>query len=142
MNAAPDLRPRFFVDENTLPLGKALAAVRADVVYPGHRRCPIWVGALDIEWLPYVGDAGLVLITRDVRIRHRPAEKRLFLLHNVKGIFLTKSGSMPRWDMLCMVVQHWARIEPLTDVAGPCSYSLTRVGIRELKLPAPPDHRR
>ncbi|WP_241829868.1 PIN-like domain-containing protein [Parafrankia colletiae] len=127
------------MDENTLPLGKALAAVRSDVVHPGHRRCPVRMGALDVEWLPYAGDAGLVLITRDIRIRHRPAEKRLFLLHGVKGIFLTKGGSMPRWDMLCMIVQHWNRIEPLAEVTGPWSYSLTRAGIRELKLPASRD---
>ena len=31
---------RFFVDENDLALGKALAAVHGDVVYPGHPDIP------------------------------------------------------------------------------------------------------
>ncbi len=28
--------PRFYVDENILPVGKALAMLRRDIVYPGH----------------------------------------------------------------------------------------------------------
>ncbi|EIV94547.1 hypothetical protein [Frankia sp. QA3] len=132
------LRPRFFVDENTLPLGKALAAVRPDVLHPGHRRCPISLGAQDTEWLPYVGDSDLVLLTRDMKIRHRLAEKRLFLAHAVKGIFLTKAGSTTRWDMLSMVVQHWEKFEPLADLPGPWVRSLTRAGLGELKLPTLP----
>ncbi len=49
----------------------------------------------------------LVLVTRDMKIRHRLAEKRLFLAHAVEGVLLMKAGSMTRWDMLRMVVQHW-----------------------------------
>ena len=129
------------MDENTLPLGKALAAVRTDVLHPGHLRCPVKKGALDTEWLPYVGDAGLVLLTRDGRIRHRPAEKRLFLAHAVKGVFLTSAGNMTRWDMLRMVVQHWDKIDRLVQVPGPCAHSLTPTGARELKLPDKPADR-
>ncbi|MBL7499816.1 hypothetical protein I6A84_37155 [Frankia sp. CNm7] len=138
MDDAGALRPRFFVDENTLPLGRALAAVRHDVLHPGHLRCPVEKGSLDTAWLPYVGDERLVLLTRDIRIRHRSAEKRLFLAHAVKGVFLTKAGSMTRWDMLCMVVQHWDKIEPLDGLPGPWAFSLTNAGLRELKLPTPP----
>jgi hypothetical protein len=135
MGYTDDLHPRFFVDENTLPLGKALAAVRGDVLHPGHLRCPVAKGALDTEWLPYVGSHGLVVLTRDLRIRSRPAEKRLFVAHTVKGVFLTKSGQMTRWDVLRMVVQHWDKIEPLQNLAGPWARSLTTAGLRELKLP-------
>jgi hypothetical protein len=135
---AAERRPRFFVDENTLPLGKALAAVRSDVLHPGHRRCPIPNGALDTEWLPHVGNTGLVLLTRDIRIRHRPAEKRLFLNHAVKGIFLTSGGNMGRWEILRLVVRHWEAIEALDGLPGPWSRSLTGAGIRDLKLPSLP----
>ena len=67
---------RFFVDENDLPLGKALAAARGDVVYPGHEELPeVPRGTLDDDWLPIVGERRLVAITRDQHIRYRPAEK-------------------------------------------------------------------
>ena len=32
--------PRFFVDENSLALGRCLAAARRDVVHPSHPRLP------------------------------------------------------------------------------------------------------
>lgn len=41
---------KFFVDENDLALGKALDAVRGEVVYPGHPDLPeVPRGALDDE---------------------------------------------------------------------------------------------
>jgi hypothetical protein len=46
---------RFFVDENDLPLGKALDAEHGAVVYPGHADLPeVPLGALDDEcpWSP------------------------------------------------------------------------------------------
>jgi hypothetical protein len=69
---------RFFVDENDLALGKALAHLRADVVFPGHHDLPEVVrGMADDEWLPTVGARQLVVITRDRRIRYRAVEKRI-----------------------------------------------------------------
>ena len=66
---------RFYVDEDTLHLGKALAAVQDDVVHPGHVHCPIPRGALDSQWLPIVGERDWPLISRDKRLRTKPAEK-------------------------------------------------------------------
>jgi hypothetical protein len=44
---------RFFVDENDLALGRALAEEHDDVVYPGHPDLPeVPRGALDDDWLP------------------------------------------------------------------------------------------
>lgn len=66
---------RFFVDENDLALGKALAERHYDVVYPGHSEVPeVPRQSLDDEWLAVVGARQLVVITRDQRIRYRPVE--------------------------------------------------------------------
>lgn len=54
----PDTGPTWFIDENMLAIGKALDAVRNDVIYPGHPACPIARGTLDEDWLPVVGDGG------------------------------------------------------------------------------------
>lgn len=56
------MTPRFFVDENDLALGKALAALHGDVVYPGHAAFYIPRGALDDDWLPVIGKTGMVVI--------------------------------------------------------------------------------
>ena len=67
----------FFVDENDLALGKALAQLHGNVVFPGHRDLPeVPRQSLDDEWLDVVGTEGLVVITRDQRIRYKPVEKR------------------------------------------------------------------
>lgn len=50
---------RFFVDENALPVARALAAVRRDVVYPGHDRLPeVPLGAPDAARLEEVSTRG------------------------------------------------------------------------------------
>ena len=69
---------RFFVDENDLALGKMLGAIHPNVVYPGHEGLPeVPRGTLDEVWLPFIGASGLIVITRDQRIRYRPVEKQL-----------------------------------------------------------------
>jgi len=74
---AEDAPARFFVDENDLALGRSLAAARRDVVHPGHPRlAQVPLGTPDREWLPVVGGFGLVVITRDKKIRSRPVESR------------------------------------------------------------------
>ena len=68
---------RFFVDENDLALGKALAALHGDVVYPGHPELPeVPRQTEDDVWLEVVGRRRLVVITRDKKIRYRPVERQ------------------------------------------------------------------
>ena len=48
--------PRFFVDENSLALGRCLAAARRDVVHPSHPRLPqLPYGTKDEDWLTVIG---------------------------------------------------------------------------------------
>lgn len=57
---------RFFVDENDLGLGRALGVRHEGVVYPGHADLPdVPRGTIDDDWLRFVGDLRLVVITRD-----------------------------------------------------------------------------
>jgi len=84
------LPARFFVDENDLALGKALAEEHGNVVYPGHPDLPeVPRGALDDEWLPVIGAKRLIVITRDRKIRYRSAEKLAWIEHQVRGFVLT-----------------------------------------------------
>lgn len=81
---------RFFVDENDLKLAKAMAALHEGVVAPGHPGLPeIHRGAHDDEWLPVGGAEGLVVITRDSRIRYGPVERAHWIASGVRGFVLT-----------------------------------------------------
>jgi hypothetical protein len=129
--------PRFYVDEDTVYLGKALAAVRDDVVHPGHIRCPVALGAKDPQWIPVVGERGWLLISRDKRIRRRPAFRIQLIDAGVRAVFLTSAGHMKRWERLRLVVRFWDQIEALTDQPGPFAHSLTTGGVSAQPLRDP-----
>lgn len=127
----------FFVDENDLALGRALADRHAGVVFPGHPELPeVPRGAPDDEWLRVVGEQRLCVITRDRRIRYRPVEKRQWVVHRVRGFVLTGRRSQSTQDSLEIVERHWSRIVELVaaEPAGPWMYALTHAGIRRIDL--------
>ncbi len=128
---------RFFVDENDLALGKALREIHDDVIYPGHVELPeIPRGALDDEWLPVVASLGLVVITRDQRIRYRPVEKRLWMEHRVRGFVLTGRRSQSTLDSLAILEQHWPHVEQIinSEPEGPWMFAVTATGLRPIAL--------
>lgn len=132
---APDVR--FYVDEDTLHLGKAMAAVRDDIVHPGHIRCPVPRGALDPQWLPVVGDRDWLLISRDKRLRTNPVEKMKLIDVGIRAVILTSAGNMNRWEQLRLVVRYWDQIEDLTSQPGPFVHSLTAGGVSAQPLRDP-----
>jgi hypothetical protein len=128
---------RFFVDENDLALGKALAADHDDVVFPGHPDLPeVPRQTPDDVWLPVIGDRRLVVITRDQKIRYRPVEKQAWVAHRVRGFVLTGRGSQSTIDSLAILRRHWNTIEMIVadEPAGPWMQALTAGGLREIGL--------
>lgn len=68
---------RYFADENARGLAKLLMrAGRTDVVHPGHRSLPEMPlgGHTGLDWMPVAAELGLIVLSRDRRIRTRPAE--------------------------------------------------------------------
>lgn len=126
---------RWFVDENSLGLGKLLDRVRDDVVHPGHPLVPhLPVGILDVDWMPVVAHAGWVVITRDRRIRTRPAERRIFEEEGLRSVWLAGRMDMRPADQLELVERHWSRLERemIKRGAGPWALALTANGLRPL----------
>ena len=128
--------PRWFFDENSLGVAKALAYVRGDVTWPGAPDGLVPKGATDTQWLPIVGRAGLVVLTRDKRIRNRPLERVALLGHNVRACFLTSGGRLDLFDQLQLWLRYWPEIERLVaDEPGPWLASVTRNGVRLFDKP-------
>ena len=129
--------PRYFVDENDLRLGKALAAIHSDVVYPGHPDLPsVPRGSLDDEWLPVIGEGRLVVITRDRRIRYRLVEKQIWIDYRVRGFVLTGRKSQSTDESLAVLATHWSDISALVDARpdGPWMYGVTEERLRGIAL--------
>ena len=130
MPAAPQAL-RWFVDENSLGVAKALAYVRGDITWPGASGGPVPGGAADTAWLPIVGQAGLVVLTRDKRIRSRPLERQALLDHGVRACFLTSGGTLDLFSQLRLWLRYWDDIETLvTEQPAPWLASVTRTGVR------------
>lgn len=128
---------RFFVDENDLALGKALAALHGDVVYPGHPELPeVPRQTEDDVWLEVIGRTQLVVITRDKKIRYRPVEKQAWVTHRVRGFVLTGRGSQSTADSLAVVQTHWTSIDEIVvaNPHGPWMYAITTGALRPIAL--------
>lgn len=122
---------RWFVDENSLGVAKALAYVRGDITWPGAPDGSVPAGAADTTWLPIIGRAGLVVLTRDKRIRSRPLERRALLDHGVRACFLTSGGTLTLFDQLRLWLRNWDDIETLVaEQPAPWLASVTRNGVR------------
>lgn len=134
---AAEVPARFFVDENDLALGRSLALARKDVLHPGHVRLPeVPLGTPDADWLPIVGGLGLVVITRDKKIRSRPAEAELVIAAGIRGFVLTSAGDLSTWDTLSVLVRQWEALERYVaeHPSGPWLAALTNQGVRPLRI--------
>jgi isopentenyldiphosphate isomerase len=76
------------------------------------------------------------VITRDQRIRYRPAEKRAWVDHGVRGFVLTGKRSQTTADSKAILDRHWAKIEALVDAepVGPWMRAVTESGMRSIAL--------
>jgi hypothetical protein len=120
---------RWFFDENSIGVARALQYVRGDVTWPGGPGNLVAEGAKDQDWLPVVGRAGLVVLTRDKRIRTRPLERQALLDHGVRACFQTTGGQLTLFQQLQLWLRWWNEIEKLADEEpGPWLASVTRAG--------------
>jgi hypothetical protein len=127
---------RFIFDENSLAVGRAFECVRDDVTYPGALGSPVKPGTKDTTMLAIIGGSGLVLLTRDKRIRLAPVERTKLLDHGVRACFLTSGGNLRRFDQLRVWARHWDAIERLVaDEPAPWLASVTRTEVKLILRP-------
>lgn len=133
--------PVYFADENALGLAKLLIRQgRDDIVHPGHPGVPgIPLGTLDLDWMPQVGAAGFIVITRDRRIRTRPAEIEAYWAHGIRSIWIGSKQDLRPQDQVDLFLRHEERIrrEIIKQGAGPWALALGRSGPRPIRLSEP-----
>jgi hypothetical protein len=66
----------------------------------GHHFSP---GAQDTAWLPFVGEKGWILITKDKRIRFNDLEKEAVVASKVREFYFT-SGSFSGSEMATILI--------------------------------------
>ncbi len=129
----------YFADENLLGLGKLLRDQgRDDVFFPGHPAlAEVPLGTTDIAWMRVVTRRNLVVLTRDRRIRSRPADLRAYVELGIRSVWIGgKQGLGPR-DQCELFHRFEARLEReiIKHGSGPWVLSLTPSGVRPLRMP-------
>lgn len=132
----------YFTDENTLGMGRLLRrSGRDDVLYPGHEDLPeVPLGTADLEWMPIIGHRGLVVVTRDRRIRTRPAELRAYHEHGIRSVWIGAKRDLGPWEQLALFLKHEPRLvrEIVKRGGGPWALALNQSGLRPLNSGHPP----
>lgn len=132
--------PVYFTDENLLGLGKLLhRSGRTDVRYPGHERLlQVPLGTPDLDWMPIIAARRLVVLTRDRRIRTRPAELQAYTELGIRSVWLGGSQDLGPRDQLELFLRHEERLqrEIVKRGAGPWALAMTASGLKPLTLRA------
>jgi len=101
---------RFFFDNNlSSHLAGGMKEFGEDVV---HLRDHFPENATDAEWLPFIGDNDLILVTRDDAIRWNPAEIQAVRRHKVAAFFLG-GKKLSRCQLIQQLVRNWPRMKKL-----------------------------
>ena len=99
---------KFFFDHNlSHKISDGLKAFGENVVHLTELFDP---EEKDAEWLQYIGENNLFLITRDERIRYRPAEIKALKQFKV-GAFFIGGKNKGRCEIIRQVVRNWPRIK-------------------------------
>src|SRR5688572_15089758 len=107
-------------------VAEALKLVRADVRWLEDEFAH---DVKDADWLREVGIRGWLVIGRDRRIHHRPAEKQAILDHRVGYFCIAQDANPTRWEFLRLIVTTLDQMELLfATIERPFIYGVYKDG--------------
>lgn len=110
---------------------------RNDIVFPGHQLLPeVPRGSPDLHWMPIVGQMGWIALTRDRRIRSRPAELAIYREHGLCSVWIGGKHDHSPAELAAMFTRHETRLlRHATKLgAGPWALTMTPSGVSELRV--------
>jgi hypothetical protein len=123
-----------YLDENLHNCKPILdALVQYDVRYERHGQ-HFAAGTEDTEWLPFVGEKGWALLTKDKRIRYNELEKAAVRQHKIREFYFSSgnySGSEMA-EMLINALRDMGRI--FRKQKPPFIASISKSGKAEIRL--------
>ena len=131
----------WYVDADTIGLGRVLAAAKLRVNWPGDdgiRQNPrdavnpspvMHTHMADDAWIPAVSRAGMAIITRDKMILRRTSEINAVAAANARMFALAVPENLNIWGLARLTAANWPEMERLAKEPGPfiCNVSWTRV---------------
>ena len=105
---------KFFIDNNlSIQMARGMEGFGEEVM---HLQDEFPQGTPDEQWLQYVGDNDLILVTRDREIRRRPAELKALKDHKV-GVFFLGGKNRGRCELIQQLVRNWPRMKAVAAKA-------------------------
>jgi predicted nuclease of predicted toxin-antitoxin system len=104
----------FFFDNNiSLNMARAMELLDIECCVR-HLQEQFEEGTKDEEWLPFVGDNGYILVTRDKKITKRKGELEAYKRHKV-GAFILTGKNMPIWAQVKQLILSWEKMKNLAE---------------------------
>jgi hypothetical protein len=127
----PELR--FFVDRSIEARSVIETLERAGIVVECHSH-HFPPDAPDEVWLERAGREGWLVLHRDLRIRHRTAERRALIAAGV-GAFVVVAGNLRGAELAALLERHLPRVIRLArHHARPFVAAISRNGVRLQRL--------
>jgi len=83
----------------------------------------------DTDWLPRIGQAGWLAISRDKKIRTRPAERQALIDASVGAFIFTQGSDPTKWEYLKMLASRLDDMEGIFEAAPrPFIYGIQKGG--------------
>ena len=128
--------PVYFADENLLGFGKLMVrAGREDFLYPGHPSLPeVPLGTADQEWMKVVARRDLIVVSRDRRIRSRPAEQMIYREYGIRSVWIGVKQDLRPQDQVDLFMRHEAALGRMARKlgGGPWAIALGQNGPRPM----------
>lgn len=86
--------------------------------------------------MPIVAARGLIVLTRDRRIRTRPAELRAYLEHGIRSVWIGAKQDLGPRAQVELFIEHESRLQREITKRGPGPWALAMSpsGVRPLRL--------
>lgn len=82
---------------------------KGDVIHLTDKFPP---NAKDEDWMEFVGENKMILITQDKKIKKRAAELNAFKRHKV-GAFILTGQNRDIWQIIQQIIKNWLQIKNL-----------------------------
>lgn len=86
--------------------------------------------------MPIIGGRGMIVVTRDRRIRSRPAELAAYREHGIRSVWIGAKRDLRPQDQTDLFLAHEERLrrQIIKLGAGPWALAMSQSGVRPLHL--------